>query len=295
MLQGHKMIVSSCAFSPDGQYFASGSFDGTVKIWDILHRTEIKTLSVSFLSTDVSQVIKMTFLSSLATNIVKFNPTFVMSVNYNTAGTHLVTAHGDSKVRIWNLISGTIELTFSGHNHRVNYACFHPNDRLVLSCSNKGEQNDDCLILWDSTTGLIIRQFKSGECVTFNCAQFSLDGRTIVAACADKTIKVWDAETGILRNTLLGHSADVCSIAVDPRHGSGNNSSYLRVLSGALDGVVRVWTAMTPAKPATMVRLHVSSSKKNLFEATSVAKRMDMFAVVKISKQLTGTHFDDDK
>lgn len=293
MLKEHKMAVSCCTFSPDGLQLASGSFDGTIKLWSILHRSEIKTLSVSLFSTDVSQVIKMTVLSALAKSIVKFNPTFVMSVNYNTAGTQLVTSHGDSKVRIWNLVTGVIEMTFSGHSNRVNYACFHPNNRQVLSCSNKGGKNDDCLILWDCTNGQIIRQFICEENVTNNCAHFSLDGRTVIAACADKTIKIWDSETGDLRNILIGHSADVSSVAVDPRLDSGNNSPCLRVVSGALDGVVRVWTAMTPTKPANMVRLHVSTSKKNLFEATSVVKRMDMFTVVKISKQLSSKQLDD--
>ena len=37
-MEGHSWVVSSVAFSPDGQYLASGSHDNTVKLWSTPHR-----------------------------------------------------------------------------------------------------------------------------------------------------------------------------------------------------------------------------------------------------------------
>lgn len=43
---GHPSGVMSVAFSPDGKILASGSFDNTVKLWDVSTGTELRTLKV---------------------------------------------------------------------------------------------------------------------------------------------------------------------------------------------------------------------------------------------------------
>src|SRR5581483_2064891 len=46
-LAGHDWIVTCAAFSPDGKLLASGSQDGTAKIWDVAARKMVTTLSVA--------------------------------------------------------------------------------------------------------------------------------------------------------------------------------------------------------------------------------------------------------
>ena len=45
ILQGHAAGVRSVALDGDGQLAASGSFDGTVKLWDVKSRACLRTLS----------------------------------------------------------------------------------------------------------------------------------------------------------------------------------------------------------------------------------------------------------
>src|SRR4051794_28679734 len=44
-LKGHKEAVRALAYSPDGKTLVSGSFDGTLKLWDVATRTERLTLN----------------------------------------------------------------------------------------------------------------------------------------------------------------------------------------------------------------------------------------------------------
>jgi len=45
-LQGHTSVVSAVALSADGRLLASGSFDGTVRVWDTRQGSMLRTLRV---------------------------------------------------------------------------------------------------------------------------------------------------------------------------------------------------------------------------------------------------------
>ena len=66
---------------------------------------------------------------------------------------------------------------------------------------------------------------------------FSADGQTLASGSADKTINLWDTQSGALKRTLSGHSATVSSVAF----------SYdgKALASGSRDGTVRVWDVLT--------------------------------------------------
>ena len=80
-LKGHTKDVHSVAFSPNGKTLISGSWDGTIKLWDVPSKKLIATL---FLNGDI-----------------KLSP--IYSVAFSPAGNTVASASADGAVRLWNL------------------------------------------------------------------------------------------------------------------------------------------------------------------------------------------------
>ena len=67
---------------------------------------------------------------------------------------------------------------------------------------------------------------------------FSPDGKRIVSGSDDKTVRLWDADTGQpVGQPLTGHTDMVLSVAFSP--------DGKRIASGSVDTTVRLWDADT--------------------------------------------------
>ena len=77
MLSGHRNIVTSLAFSADGRWLASGSWDNTVKIWNAANGQELQTLSA--------------------------NNHHVYTIPSDTSGKRLASGSEDGTIKLWRL------------------------------------------------------------------------------------------------------------------------------------------------------------------------------------------------
>ena len=83
-----------------------------------------------------------------------------------------------------------------------------------------------------------------------NSVAYSPDGRHIISGSDDKTIRIWDAETGAAVGTPLEEHTDcVNSVAYSPdgRH----------IISGSYDTTIRVWDAEPGAAVGTPLHGHI--------------------------------------
>ena len=183
-LEGHTGSVLSVSFSPDGTTLASGSGDGTVKLWDVETHTNIATLEAHERS--------------------------VLSVSFSPDGTTLASGSGDGTVKLWDVASHENITTLQGHTYAVNSASFSPDGTTLASGSD-----DDTVKLWDVASHENIATLQ-GHTYAVNSVSFSPDGATLASGSDDGRVKLWDVASHENIATLQGHTYAVNSVSFSP-------------------------------------------------------------------------------
>ena len=88
------------------------------------------------------------------------------------------------------------------------------------------------IITLDGTTGIQMA-ILSGHTGGVGSLAFMPDGTSLVSASGDKTIKLWDVQTGGVVRTFYGHTATICSVSISP--------DCTVIASGAWDKTIRLW------------------------------------------------------
>ena len=115
---------------------------------------------------------------------------------------------------------------------------------------------------WDMASGKELRMILTGHQELVNYLTFSPDGKWLVSASNDKTLKAWDLETGVCISTLRGHSAEVLAVAFSP---VGD-----QIASCAKDNTIRIWSSttflpiMVLHRPQTTVSIAYSPDGKSI-------------------------------
>lgn len=95
-----------------------------------------------------------------------------------------------------------------------------------------------------------------------NSVAVNPDGTWAASGSDDKTIKIWDLETGQCRATLEGHTEGVMSVAITP--------DGKRIVSGGTDEAVRVWDAVTLKNQTNLILDGIPLSISSLSDSERV-------------------------
>ena len=208
--EGHSGEVTSVCFNYDGSHVVSGSWDKTLRTWDISTRT-------------CNPLITMEGHSAL-----------VRCVQYSPSGEKVVSGSKDRTVRVWNAETGSVLQIFDCHNKYISSVSYSANGESILTSS--GDKTNPVLIL-DAKHGKIMSAFKSLVGDTVHCAAYSPDGSKIVVGLASGGVRVLDVKTGHISFTLDGHTSWIMSARFSP--------DGTKIVTGSHDRTVRVWEAVT--------------------------------------------------
>ncbi|KAI6661062.1 Guanine nucleotide-binding protein subunit beta-2-like 1 [Oopsacas minuta] len=251
-LKGHSHFVSDVVMSTDGMFALSGSWDKSLRLWDLNQATtrckfyghKKDVLSVAF-SADNRQIVsgsrdktmkiwntlglcKYTISDDQHTDwvsCVKFSPNVHVPI--------IVSCGWDKCVKVWNLSNCKLKTNHYGHNNFLNTVTVSPDGSLCAS----GGKDTSCM-LWDLNEGKHLYTLPAED--TINSLVFS-PNRYWLTAAVGPSIKVWDLESKELvdyaKPDILGEGTlgapEVLSLAW--------SSDGHTLFAGYSDNIIRVY------------------------------------------------------
>jgi len=255
-LTGHERTVTCAGFSQDGTRLATGSQDGTVRIWDVFRHQAIKTLKITggtvwsvaftpdgrglligyddqveFWDTD-SWEVRTRFPGELA----------VLS----KSGTFMATAESSpfywepaGAVCFWNWRTGQLLRRFDRPGRAL---ALSPNGRLLAVAGVLTN-----ILVWDTASGKLLHEWPAKNPVW--SLNFSPDGERLLSAGWSSDVSIWKLNGHAPPQILSGHQLHVWSAIF-----SGDGTTIATTSS---DQTVRLWDAVT-LNPKSILHGHDS-------------------------------------
>ncbi|HRH42120.1 MAG TPA: protein kinase [Pyrinomonadaceae bacterium] len=221
-LQGHEKRVRAVDVSPDGKTIATGSLDGTVRIWDTETGKELHKLDLN-LSKKGWEVHDLQFSKSGEKIVI--------------AGFELIAI---LDIKTWEIKRIKLD-DFADKNIILNpwKVVFSPLEKTIAFGNWTGE-----VILIDADKLKIIKVLPLHQ-VNVKSLAFSNDGRTLATSSWDRTVKFVDVQTGEIINELKGHFAGIHEIVYSP--------DGTKLATASADFSVNLWNAQDVAKENSLL------------------------------------------
>ncbi len=182
-LEGHEEHITGFTFSPDSKTIASGSNDGTARLWDANTGENLKTFNMQ--------------RTEHPNKIVSIDPP-----KFSPDGKMIAFRSKDNTLWLWDIQLKYMVKTMPSDHYHIRDFVFS-NDGKILATRSKNE----AVHLWNTETGQHINTITG----LMHSLTFSPDGNTLVTFL-DNWVELWHTSTGEKLNELL--IPNVCNIQI---------------------------------------------------------------------------------
>ncbi|HRQ36832.1 MAG TPA: protein kinase [Chloroflexota bacterium] len=204
LLAGHTSQVSAVAWSPDGRQVASGSWDGTIRVWDV----------------DTGEQVR----------IIQSNDQFI-ALDWSPDGSLLAAATWGSPILLYDPVSTQKLGELGGNGSSITRLAWSPDGALLAAA----EDSDPTVIhLWDVAARAETAPPLTGHTDSITNLTWSSDSTRLISSSFDSTARVWSAD-GTEQLLLSGHEYGAYDAAWSPDES--------RILTTGGDNTLRLWDA----------------------------------------------------
>jgi WD40 repeat protein/DNA-binding SARP family transcriptional activator len=229
-LQGHTHTTKNVAWSPDGRWLATASDDGSARIWN----GQTGELRFALLSHENT----------------------IQDLAWSPDGTRLVTASDDGTAKVWSITEGgpreLLSLSAQDTRSGMRAVAFSPDGDRVMT----GDEAITAVKIWDvGISGDAEVANLPGVRLFFGGADFTPDGRRLLATSTEGTVALWDPHRQRQLLTFGPNGSSIGSAGADGRLIGGPSGTDVfaidvnrdgrLVATASADGSARVWDAAT--------------------------------------------------
>lgn len=196
VISGHTGWVRCIAVEPGNEWFATGSNDRIIKIWDL-----------------ASGTLKLSLTGHISP---------VRGLEVSPRQPYLFSCGEDKTVKCWDLEYNKVVRHYHGHLSGVYCLALHPTLDILVTGGR-----DSVARVWDMRTKAQIHSL-SGHSNTVASVFCQPTDPQVVTGSYDSTIRLWDIIAGKTITTLTNHKKSVRALAVHPRQNmfcSGSTNS----------------------------------------------------------------------